>query len=655
MRGDARDPRLGGDRGAGDLVGRRPSQAPRVLRPAGRSAQPARRPRRRLARRAARACCTPTSAGCSATTSAAPATRYAPDLLADPVMRFVDRTFVVWAVGGLALPFALGVRDRRLAATPALTGAAVGRRGAAASSCTTSPTASTRSATSSAAGASRPPDESRNVFWLAAALVRRVVAQQPPRLPDLGAPRARPLAARSVGARHPWARGVRPGVGRWSASARSASTAAAVGTGEGADVRVTIPAARPPRRPGSSSSVPSMVITGLTLLLIVDVRGVAFYVAWALIVLALATEGAGDARVLAALARATAERVTSAATRCEHVFVSSEATILHADLDSFYASVEQRDDPRLRGRPVIVGGGRRARRELRGQGAAACARRWAARQARRLCPHAVVVPPRMSAYSEASRAVFEVFDDTTPLVEGLSIDEAFLDVRGLRADRRGRRSRSPCGCAARCSSGSACRSRSAWRGRSSWPRWPAAWPSPTACSWCRPTASSPSCTRCRSSGCGASGPVTAGKLRERGITTVGEVAAARRGGARRDARPGGRAASSTRWPTTATRGRCRSAAAGARSARSARSGRRRRSPEAELDAVARRARRPGRPPAARRAARRPHRRAAAALRRLLARDALAHAAAGHRADASRSSPPRGRCWPRPRRRSSAGA
>src|SRR5213078_425025 len=52
-------------------------------------------------------------------------------------------------------------------------------------------------------------------------------------------------------------------------------------------------------------------------------------------------------------------------------------------------------------------------------------------QARRLCPQAAVVPPRMSAYSEASKAVFEVFDDTTPLVEGLSIDEAFLDVRGM--------------------------------------------------------------------------------------------------------------------------------------------------------------------------------------------------------------------------------
>ena len=106
---DPRGPRLGGDRGAGDLLGRRPPQAPRVLRPPGRSAQPARRPRRRCGRRAARPRCTPTWAGCSATTSAASRARYAPDLLADPTMRFVDRTFIVWALAGLALPFALGV------------------------------------------------------------------------------------------------------------------------------------------------------------------------------------------------------------------------------------------------------------------------------------------------------------------------------------------------------------------------------------------------------------------------------------------------------------------------------------------------------------------------------------------------------------------
>ncbi|MGZ6260947.1 MAG: Y-family DNA polymerase, partial [Candidatus Limnocylindrales bacterium] len=110
--------------------------------------------------------------------------------------------------------------------------------------------------------------------------------------------------------------------------------------------------------------------------------------------------------------------------------MSSQTTILHADLDSFYASVEQRDDPGLRGRPVIVGGGvvLAASYEAR-----ACGVRTAmgGAAARRLCPQAVVVGPRMSAYSEASKAVFEIFADTSPLVEGISIDEAFLDVRGM--------------------------------------------------------------------------------------------------------------------------------------------------------------------------------------------------------------------------------
>ena len=107
-----------------------------------------------------------------------------------------------------------------------------------------------------------------------------------------------------------------------------------------------------------------------------------------------------------------------------------EATILHADLDAFYASVEQRDDPSLRGRPVIVGGGvvLAASYEAKVHGIRTA---MGGRQARRLCPEAVVVPPRMAAYSEASKAVYAVFEDTTPLVEGLSIDEAFLDVRGL--------------------------------------------------------------------------------------------------------------------------------------------------------------------------------------------------------------------------------
>ena len=113
------------------------------------------------------------------------------------------------------------------------------------------------------------------------------------------------------------------------------------------------------------------------------------------------------------------------------MFVSSDATILHADLDAFFASVEQRDDPRLRGRPVIVGMGvvLAASYEARAYGVHSA---MPGGRARRLCPHAVVVSPRMSAYSEASKAVYRVFDDTTPLVEGLSIDEAFLDVRGMQ-------------------------------------------------------------------------------------------------------------------------------------------------------------------------------------------------------------------------------
>jgi DNA polymerase-4 len=112
------------------------------------------------------------------------------------------------------------------------------------------------------------------------------------------------------------------------------------------------------------------------------------------------------------------------------MFVSRAATILHADLDAFFASVEQRDDPRLRGRPVIVGAGvvLAASYEAKAYGIKTA---MGGRRALRLCPHAVIVPPRMSVYSEASKAVFEVFEDTTPLVEGLSIDEAFLDVRGL--------------------------------------------------------------------------------------------------------------------------------------------------------------------------------------------------------------------------------
>ncbi|MDQ3385882.1 MAG: DNA polymerase IV [Actinomycetota bacterium] len=108
----------------------------------------------------------------------------------------------------------------------------------------------------------------------------------------------------------------------------------------------------------------------------------------------------------------------------------AEASILHADLDSFYASVEQRDDPSLRGRPVAVGAGvvLAASYEAKASGVRTP---MGGGQARRLCPGLVVVAPRMEAYSEASRAVFAIFRETTPFVEGVSVDEAFLDVGGL--------------------------------------------------------------------------------------------------------------------------------------------------------------------------------------------------------------------------------
>jgi DNA polymerase IV len=110
--------------------------------------------------------------------------------------------------------------------------------------------------------------------------------------------------------------------------------------------------------------------------------------------------------------------------------VSGAASILHADADAFFASVEQRDDPHLRGRPTIVGAGvvMAASYEARAYGIHGG---MGGGRARRLCPHAAVVPPRFDAYTEASRALFDLFEETAPLVEGMSLEEAFLDVRGL--------------------------------------------------------------------------------------------------------------------------------------------------------------------------------------------------------------------------------
>ncbi len=311
-----------------------------------------------------------------------------------------------------------------------------------------------------------------------------------------------------------------------------------------------------------------------------------------------------------------------------------EATILHADLDAFYASVEQRDDPALRGRPVIVGGGvvLAASYEAKAMGVRTA---MGGRQARACCPDAVVVAPRMSAYSEASKAVFEVFRDTTPLVEGLSIDEAFLDVGGLR-----RVSGTPEAIAARL--------RSEVRERVGLPitvgvartkflaKVASAVGKPDGLLVVPPDDELAFLHPLPVERVWGVGAVTAVKLHGRGIFTVGELAAVAGGRAGRRSSGPRPAGTSTRSPTTATRGGSRTGRAaplggrpaGARALGGRPGGGRR---------VADRARRPRHPAAARRRAGGAHRGAAAAVRRLRPRDPLAHRRPGDRGDPRRCS------------------
>ncbi len=237
------------------------------------------------------------------------------------------------------------------------------------------------------------------------------------------------------------------------------------------------------------------------------------------------------------------------------MFVPTDGpTIIHADLDAFYASVEQRDDPSLRGRPVIVGGGvvLAASYEAKARGIRTA---MGGARARALCPDAVVVKPRFAAYTEASKAVFEIFRRMAPVVEALSIDEAFLDVRGLGhilgtpleiGQRLRSEVRAEVGLAI--TVGLACTKFLAKVASAvAKPDGLLIVPLGTELDFLHPLP----VTRLW-----GVGRVTAEKLHAKGITTVGEVARLRRAGTDRPRRPRAWVASCTRSPITVIPGRC---------------------------------------------------------------------------------------------------
>ena len=221
---------------------------------------------------------------------------------------------------------------------------------------------------------------------------------------------------------------------------------------------------------------------------------------------------------------------------CEHMFVlgagrrSSTPTSTPSTRRSSSATTR-----RCAGSPVIVGGGVVLAASYEAKAFGVRTAMGGAAGAARCARDAVVVPPRLTAYSEASKAVFEVFDDTTPLVEGA------VDRRGL--PRRPRAASGSSGTpreiaarlrAAGARARSGCRSPSASPARSSWPRWRAASPSPTACSSSRPSGELAFLHPLPVERLWGVGPVTAAKLHDRGITTVGEVAGLDESRARRD-------------------------------------------------------------------------------------------------------------------------